>query len=99
MRSKYEVRAQKDLEAEGWQVDNKAGMGRWSKNRDFFNLFDLVAIKKGQPIRYISIKGRQGIPPAHRKAVEDFWMPDCCQKEIWKRSSGKKEYWYRQLIP
>ena len=26
-RSKYEVKAQKDLESEGWVVDDKAGMG------------------------------------------------------------------------
>jgi hypothetical protein len=97
MRSKYEVKAQKDLVKEGYFVDNKAGMGRWAKNRDFFNLFDLVAVKKGEPLRWISIKGKQGIPPLHRKEIEAFWLPPNNVKEIWKRSMGK-EYWYKQII-
>lgn len=98
MRSKYEVKAQKELEADGWRVDNKAGMGRWSQNRDFWNLFDLVAIKRPESIRWISIKGKNGIPPAHKKAVREFWFPSGNIKEIWKRSTGKKEYWYKIIV-
>ena len=92
-RSKYEVKAQKELEKDGWRVDNKAGMGRWSKNRDFFNLFDLVAVKRGFSIRWISIKGTMGIITKHRKAVEDFWLPSNNVKEIWAKSKGKEKYW------
>ena len=95
-RSKYEVKAQKDLESEGWVVDDKRGMGRWSKNRDFWNLFDLVAVKKGIPyLRWISIKGRQGIPGKHRKEIEAFYLPENNVKEIWCRSQGKKSYWHK----
>ncbi|HEC65922.1 MAG TPA: hypothetical protein ENI23_11565 [bacterium] len=95
MRSKYERIAQKELEAEGYLVDNKSGMSRWCKNKDFWNKFDLVAIRHDVPyIRWISIKGRQGIPSAHRTAVEKFWMPEGNQKEIWsKRKSKTGEYW------
>lgn len=96
--SRYEFRAQKELEADGWIVDNKRGMGRWSKNRDFFNLFDLVAVKKGHPLRWISIKGRMGIPSAHRKEIEDFWLPAGNIKETWSRSQGKSSYWSKKVV-
>ena len=74
-RSKYEIKCQKELEALGYRVDNKAGMSRWSNNRDFFNLFDLVAVSPDKKkIHWISIKGRQGIKEEHRKEIEDFKM-------------------------
>jgi hypothetical protein len=99
MVSKYEIRAKKDLIAEGWMVDDKRGMSRWSRNRDFWNLFDLVAVKKGEGcIRWISIKGRQGIPGKHRKEVEKFYLPENNIKEIWSRSQGKKGYWHKVII-
>lgn len=93
MRSKYEIKAQKELENEGWRVDNKAGMSRWSKNRDFFNLFDLVAVKKGEAIRYISIKGHIGgsLRTAHSQEIRDFWLPPCCSKELWIWPNNKKK--------
>lgn len=95
-RSKYEIRAQKELEDEGWIVDNKSGMGRWAENRDFFNLFDLMAVRPDKNyVRFISIKGKQGIPPTHRRAVKEFKMPKNCHKEIWKRSTSKENYWYK----
>ena len=101
MRSKYEIKAQKELEKEGYFVDNKAGMARFSKNRDFFNLFDLVAVKRNQPLRYISIKGHQGIPGQHLKDVSKFWLPKCCQKEIWYWPKRKKkvEGFIKKIIP
>ena len=98
MRSKYEVKAQKELEMDGYLVDNKSGMGRWAKNRDFFNLFDLVAVKRGTPVRWISIKGKQGVPPAHKKEIKEFWLPDNNIKEIWKHSESKNKYWYKQIV-
>ncbi len=97
MRSKYEAKAQKELEADGWIVDNKSGMGRWARNRDFFNLFDLVAIKENHPIRWISIKGRAGVPDAHRKEIEAWWFPGNNIKEIWAKSQGKKSYWHKVI--
>ena len=105
MRSKYEIKCQKELEAEGWFIDNKAGMSRWSKNRDFFNLFDLVAVKKGEAIRYISIKGHnrgRGVTPSGdiRNEIKDFWLPECCIKELWVWPKNKKKKgWIKEVIP
>lgn len=99
-RSKYEVRAQKELEEDGYQVDNKVGMGRWARNRDFWNLFDLVARKKGEPLRWISIKGTMGILMEHRRAIRGFWLPEGNIKEIWARRKGKgrKKYWNKVVL-
>ena len=88
--SKYELKAQHELEADGWTVDYKRGMTRFAKMRDFFNLFDIVAIKKGEPIRYIAIKGHHGGYNLLRPLIEKFWMPPCCQKELWRYSISKK---------
>lgn len=82
-RSIYEIKAQKELEKQGWIVDNKAGMARWSKNRDYFHGFDLMAYRAGEPLRLISIKGHSGVPGAHRKFLESFSFPIGVQKEIW----------------
>ena len=97
-RSPYEKLAQEELEADGCTVDNKVGMGRWSKNRDFFNLFDLIVVKKGFPVRWISIKGLMGVPSQHKKDIEDFWLPEGNVKEIWSRSQSKKGGWNKQII-
>lgn len=97
--SKYEIKCQKELESQGYIVDYKRGFSRWgAKNRDFFNLFDIVAIKKGEPIRWISIKGRQGIPGQHRRDIENFWMPEGNVKEAWARSQSKKKYWSKSIL-
>ena len=90
MRSKYEIKCQKELEAEGWFIDNKAGMSRFAKMRDFWNLYDLVAIKKGEPIRYIAVKGKAGDYHKLLPLIKKFWMPLCCQKELWRYSGSKK---------
>jgi hypothetical protein len=85
MRSIYEIKAHKELEAQGWNVDYKVRPFRPRKgfHVDFFNLFDLMAHRAGDPLRFISIKGHAGVPGKHRRAVEAFWLPESCQKEIW----------------
>lgn len=97
MRSKYEVKAQKELEEKGYRVDNKAGMSRWSKNRDFWNLFDLVAIKRGEPMRWISIKGETGGYMENRKAITEFWLPEGNTKEQWRMPKRKKREWIKWI--
>lgn len=104
MVSKYETKAQKELEAEGYFVDYKRYMTRFAKMRDFWNLFDLVAIKKGEKIRYISIKGHNrgyGVTPSGdiRNEIRDFWMPECCVKELWVWPNTKKKAWIKEIIP
>lgn len=88
-RSKYEIRAQKELEADGWAVDTKAGMGRFSKNRDYFHMFDLLAYKPNQPLRFISVKGKHGNYQINRRQIEAF-TPTGIQKELWRYDKDPK---------
>lgn len=84
MRSKYEKLAEKELKDEGWVVDNKAGGSYWMKNKDYFHLFDLVAVKKNNPIRWIAIKGHDGGSSKElRDKIRKFWMPKNNKKELW----------------
>lgn len=101
MVSKYEIKAQKELEALGFRVDNKRGASRWTKNRDFWNLFDLCCISPDKKfIHWISIKGKAGIPGAHLKEIKDFILPPNNIKEIWGKSTGKDKtkYWHKIII-
>lgn len=104
MVSKYEIKAKKELEAEGWRVDDKRGMGRFSKNRDFWNLFDLVAVRPDTVfIRWISIKGHVTGSPitAHTKEIREFYLPPGNQKELWqhpKRKKQKASPWLKKII-
>ena len=85
-RSKYEIKAQRELEAEGWTVDYKARPFRCPRGYriDFFGCFDLIACKAGVPfIRWISIKGHAYVPAAHRKELTELPLPPGNQKEIW----------------
>lgn len=105
MRSIYERRAQRELEALGYWVEWKyrppmawrAGI----YSPDFFKIFDLLAYKIGEPLRWISIKGKMGISKEHRKKIEDFKLPAFNVKEIWaKRRSRKKDkrFWNKVVV-
>lgn len=84
MRSKYEIKAHKELEADGYIVDYKIRPSRFAKVVDFFSLFDLIAVKKGKPVRWISIKGHAGAPRAHQAAIKAFPLPKSSNiKEVW----------------
>lgn len=103
MRSKYEIKAQKDLQKEGWLVDWKV-RPRFGGNgyaTDLFGLFDLVAIKEGEPMRWISIKGTVGLLTKLKTEIETFWMPDGNQKELWCRSKANKHriIWNKWICP
>lgn len=93
MRSVYEKAAHKELEAQGWDVDYKMRPSRPTKgyHTDYWDLFDLMAHRAGDPIRFISIKGKAGVPGAHRRAIEQFWMPENTQKEIWHYRIDKED--------
>lgn len=89
------------MEKLGFRVDNKAGMSRWSDNRDFFNLFDLCAISPDKKfIHWISIKGKAGIPDWHLQEIKAFILPPNNIKEIWGRSTSKdrSKYWHKIII-
>ena len=98
MRSKYEIKAQKSLEEQGWTVDYKSRPFRVPSNYsvDYFGLFDLLVYRAGDPLRWISIKGKAGVPSKHRKEIEEFWMPEGNQKEIWRYRKLKG---YREIMP
>ena len=93
-RSKFEIKAQKELEAEGWQVDYKIKSSGWKQpsnyNCDYFNIFDLLAYSPGI-IRGIAIKGQGGVPRALREAVEQFDAGSNFVKEIWTYSQPTKK--------
>ena len=84
MRSIYEIKAQKILEAEGFRVDYKIRPRICPRGYsvDYWGLFDLLAYKNGV-IRFISVKGKAGVPQKHRKMIEGFNEPAGCTKEIW----------------
>jgi hypothetical protein len=89
-RSKFEIKTQKTLEAEGYLIDWKIRPTRPNPyyNTDYFNLFDLIAYKEGEPVRWISVKGTMGLLKTHWQEIKDFKMPEGNQKEVW---------WYRKL--
>lgn len=93
MRSKYEIRCQKELEAEGYRVDYKIRPSRLFRGQqiDFFGLFDIVAAKRGEKLRWISIKGHQGVPTKHIRDITEFWLPEGCTKEVWQWPNNKKK--------
>jgi hypothetical protein len=92
MRSKFEIRAQKELEKDGYFVDYKArpSFAIRGYHVDFFNLFDLLAYKVNEPIRWISIKGKSGGYSENRKNISKFSMPTGNQKEQWRYDRDPK---------
>ena len=94
MRSKYEKKCQKILEADNWLCDWKIKpSGRKMPkgyNVDYFGKFDILCWKENKPLRFISVKGHGGVPKKHRKAIEKFKLPEGCIKEIWTFGRNKK---------
>jgi hypothetical protein len=86
MRSKFEIRAQRELEKEGWMCDWKIRPSGFKNPRgyqvDYFGLFDLLAYNP-PVIRMIAIKGQSGVPSQLRTAIENFGVCDHLVKEIW----------------
>ena len=93
MRSKYERKAQKELEAKGWLVDWKIrSSGRKNPKGyrvDYFGLFDLLCYRIGNSLRWISIKGHAGVPRAHKEEIRAFGLPRGNIKEIWCYTRGR----------
>lgn len=84
MRSKYEIKAHKELLKQGYRVDYKTRPFRVPKgyNVDFFGLYDLLALDSKQNLHFITVKGHQGVPSALRKQIADFTINRII-KEIW----------------
>jgi hypothetical protein len=57
--NKYERLAQKELEGTGWLVQRAQPSYRWNKQTDLFNLFDIIALKKDERIKFIQVKANR----------------------------------------
>lgn len=97
-RSKFEIKAQKDLEKEGYIVDYKMRPRFPCRhyNVDYFNLFDLMAYKKGK-LRMIAIKSQKTSGydvRILREKIEKFKLPKEISKELWsyRKLKGDIEY-------
>lgn len=89
-RSKYEIKTQKKLEERGYFVDWKIRPRIVPRNYnvDYFGLFDLVAIRGGDPVRWIAVKGKSGGYSELRNKIRKFWMPENNSKELWRYTKG-----------
>lgn len=94
-RSKYEIKAHKELQKSGCRVDYKSRPHRVPNgyNVDFFGLYDLLVLDKQHNLHLLAIKGHEGVPSKLRKGIADFKVKRII-KEIWiYKSNGlvKKE--------
>lgn len=96
-RSVYEILAHKELLVEGYLVDFKIRPRICPKGYkvDYFGAFDLIAIKDGEPVRWISIKGHAGIPSAHMRVLQSIPLPPGNVKEVWAMNDN---HVWRKLI-
>lgn len=98
-RSVYEKKAHKELLTDGYKVDYKTRppMVHRGYSVDLFGLFDLMALKPGEPfIRWISIKGLAGNRGQNRKEIQAFTMPEGNRKELWWTNSKKE--WVKEVL-
>jgi hypothetical protein len=104
VRSRYEIRAHKELEAEGYLVDYKIRPRFPIRhyNTDYFGLFDLLALKEGEGVmRCIAIKGLAGNRHLIIREIEAVQFPPGIQKEIWWISMTKKDpkgAWKKRIL-
>lgn len=91
MRSKFEKRAQRILQKQGYLVDWKLRPSTPSPfyATDYFNLFDLLAFKPSEPIRMISVKGKS-VPRSHQEALKSFLCTGC-SVELWSFDRNPKK--------
>lgn len=101
-RSSYERKAQAELEADNWKVDWKIKpSGRRMPrgyNVDYFGLFDLLCYKAGKPLRWISIKGTQGLLKKHIEEIKGFRLPADNQKEVWAWAKRRGGGWNKLIF-
>lgn len=98
MRSPYEIRAQKELEQDGYMVDYKIRPRICPRGYsvDYFGLFDLIAYKPWVPIRWIAIKGLAGSRNKIIEKIVRVHFPKGNQKEIWWVNS--KYEWQKKIL-
>lgn len=92
--NRNELRAEKELVECDWIVQ-RAGYRRFAQN-DFWGVGDILAIKKGYPIKLVQVKSNRLATPSERKALADFGSNYNIQCEIWSwydREGWRKCYW------
>lgn len=92
MIAKWKAEAKKELEEQLWIVDYKR---RTSRRKSYvlkiFGLFDIIAFRAGDPIKFIAVFGRCGVYKKDRRAIKNFLLPlESCQKEIWHYDPNRK---------
>lgn len=81
----------KELEEDGWLVDVVEKTSRYAKNKDLFDLFDLIAIKKGV-IQLIQISTNTNHPhKAYSEFNEKYGNPHLLISQ-WVKKDYKKEF-------
>ena len=63
------VKAKAFLTERGWEVAECELSGRYRKNKDLFNLFDLVALQENAVPRFIQVKTNR---PMKKELLENF---------------------------
>ncbi len=81
-----EDKARKILEADGWEVEIMP-YTRYH-HQDFFNLWDLLAVKSGRT-KWVQVKSNRLPPPAYRDSLTSFQGGG--DKELWIFYDRKKE--------
>lgn len=98
MRSKYEIRAYKELQSQGYTVDYKIRprINPRGYKVDYFGLFDIIAHKPGEAIRWISIKGLAGNRHINKREIIAFSLSVGNQAELWHVNT--KGEWIKEII-
>lgn len=77
-----EIKTRNALEAVGFDVILAPNPTKYSKQNDFFGLFDAIAISKNE-VKLIQVKSNQTAKPYEREAIQEFECPESCSKELW----------------
>jgi hypothetical protein len=86
--ARREKQAKELLESGGWLVERAKMGSRFEKNKDFFHLFDLIALKKVNGItyhRWIQIKSNR-CPKKVREEIKEFsknYLGETDIAEVW----------------
>lgn len=81
-----ELRAYKELIADGWLVEKVKYPGKWAKRVDMYGMFDILALKKIEGIthhRYIQIKANRKPKLRGFRDWKEQYADDRISVEIW----------------
>jgi len=99
-----EHRAQKELEKKGYKVVRAMASGKFINGKyithynDFFNAFDLIAVKDNE-VRFVQVTSGEQLN-SHKNKVKanfNFFFPKVVSIEIWYYYKLKGKWQYRIL--